>query len=494
MTVPQMRRAMLSSLAGRTLAASVLFPGAGLAVGVAALAAPASASAQTTTATSELAPVVVAADDALLRCGSTKQHYAVAKLEKGQILAVDSESGEWRRVLYPAGTTAFVPADQAQFSESAMTATLAAPSGLKAANAIYGLRGSWKPLLDEPLPAGTRLTVTEVIKGEDGQVAAYRVVAPSTARAWVQADAVRKATDQEVQAYAARMRSMPAPAAPPAAPAFTPIGAAPSPVAAKPQPEKKTDTSLVEPMVKPGTTAPSTTPSSTTPPPNTSVPIGERPAPAAVPPADGGEHDQAKPTTPAPPERPIAKPDELDTAFRAVLKQPSAEAEVQELSAEFQRTLDAMPDTPENKRTRTALQRRMEALKVKVDIQTAIRRAKEVNQSVSEDSKKLAARLADLDRVRAYTIIGRLAPSTIYDGVKLPLMYRVVSVGSDPSRTLGYLKPGSEPSLDSKVGLVVGVVGDSMMDRSLRLNIITADHVDVLGPAEASAAPLTGDK
>jgi hypothetical protein len=490
MTVPQMRRAMLS-LAGRTLAASALVQAAGLAIGAAAIWAPVSVVCAQTTA--EPSPVVVAADDALLRCGATKQHYAVAKLEKGQILAVDSESGEWRRVLYPAGTTAFVPAEHAQFNEGAMTATLTAPSGLKAANAIYGLRGSWKPLLDEPLPAGTRLTVTEVIKGEDGQVAAYRVVAPSSARAWVQADSVRKATEQEVQAYTAKAHSTPAPTAPATAtPAVTP----PTPATPKPQPEKKADTSLVDPMVKPGAAAPgATTPGATAPTtmPQTvtpAAPANEHPAPGAAP-AGEAAHEAGKPATPA--ERPIAKPDELDTAFRAVLKQPGAEAEVQELNSEFQRTLDSIPDTPENKRTRTALQRRMEALKVKIDIQTAIRRAKEVNDSVSEDSKKLAARLADLDRVRAYTIIGRLAPSTIYDGVKLPLMYRVVSVGSDPSRTLGYLKPGSESGLDSKLGLVVGVVGDSMMDRSLRLNIITADHVDVLGPAEASAAPA-GDK
>jgi hypothetical protein len=91
---------------------------------------------------------------------------------------------------------------------------------------------------------------------------------------------------------------------------------------------------------------------------------------------------------------------------------------------------------------------------------------------------------------RVYTMIGQLQPSTVYDGKKLPLMFRVVSVGGVSPRTLGYLKDEKDMSLLGKVGAVVGVIGEAQLDRSLMLNVITPVRVDVLKPkSEVPAAP-----
>jgi hypothetical protein len=102
-------------------------------------------------------------------------------------------------------------------------------------------------------------------------------------------------------------------------------------------------------------------------------------------------------------------------------------------------------------------------------------------------------RLAEDGRV--YTIVGQLQPSTVYDGQKLPLMYRIVSVGGVSPRTLGYLKDDAEMNLLGKIGAVVGVIGEAQVDRSLMLNVITPVRVDVLKPkgeAEAAAAANAG--
>ena len=77
-------------------------------------------------------------------------------------------------------------------------------------------------------------------------------------------------------------------------------------------------------------------------------------------------------------------------------------------------------------------------------------------------------------------MVGTLQPSTVYDGQRLPSMYRIVSVGGVAPRTLGYIKEKPEFKLVEKLGLVVGVVGEATMDRSLQLNVITPVVVDVL--------------
>ena len=54
-------------------------------------------------------------------------------------------------------------------------------------------------------------------------------------------------------------------------------------------------------------------------------------------------------------------------------------------------------------------------------------------------------------------------------------------------RTLGYLKPGTGFDLAAKVGRVVGVEGTTLLDQSLRLNVVTPTRVDVLTPEETDA-------
>jgi hypothetical protein len=88
---------------------------------------------------------------------------------------------------------------------------------------------------------------------------------------------------------------------------------------------------------------------------------------------------------------------------------------------------------------------------------------------------------------------GQLQPSTVYDGQRLPLMYRVVSVGGSAPRTLGYIKKTERFDLDAMLGRVVGVIGDAVVDRSLQLNIITPIYVDQLRSDGSREAVPTAD-
>src|SRR5690606_16034294 len=99
-------------------------------------------------------------------------------------------------------------------------------------------------------------------------------------------------------------------------------------------------------------------------------------------------------------------------------------------------------------------------------------------------SQRVATAATEARASRQYTLIGRLETSAIYDGQRLPLMYRVQSVGEGTSRTLGYIRPAPEMELSGKTGQLVGVIGRAAMDERLKLNIVTPVEVDTLSAAE----------
>jgi hypothetical protein len=132
---------------------------------------------------------------------------------------------------------------------------------------------------------------------------------------------------------------------------------------------------------------------------------------------------------------------------------------------------------------------RLDWLKVQADLQSELRKFSQTQQNITQQDKSLAAKLAEVDRTRQYAIVGRLSASTIYDGKRLPRMYRIQAVGGPAPRTLGYLKPDEKLNIDAKLGQVVGVVGEGRVDPTLHCNIITPLRVDTLEPANLTPAP-----
>jgi hypothetical protein len=77
-----------------------------------------------------------------------------------------------------------------------------------------------------------------------------------------------------------------------------------------------------------------------------------------------------------------------------------------------------------------------------------------------------------------YDVMGRLLASSVYDGQRLPRLYRVV----DPTtqRTIAYVHGNGTINPATTVGQYVGIVGRSKFDRAVRLNILEVDRLDVL--------------
>jgi hypothetical protein len=98
---------------------------------------------------------------------------------------------------------------------------------------------------------------------------------------------------------------------------------------------------------------------------------------------------------------------------------------------------------------------------------------------ISADEAR-AIRLA-VDAKGIYAAVGRLAGSTIFDGGRLPRLYRVHD--AETGRTLAYLRPDPGFDLAGMVGHVIGVVGDEHYDADLRLDVMTVRRIDLLGGA-----------
>jgi hypothetical protein len=172
-----------------------------------------------------------------------------------------------------------------------------------------------------------------------------------------------------------------------------------------------------------------------------------------------------------------------------IRKQPIETADYTGLIARYEAEIAKLDDTPANRMFRGRLQQRLLWLQGAVEAQNVRKKLAESSQAVAASQSSIGERMADVARNRQYSIVGRLTTSTVYDGQRLPRMYRIQAVGGGPSpRTLGYLKPDAMPGLESKIGQVVGVVGSAKIDSALGLNVITPSRVDVLEAAQVPGA------
>ena len=368
---------------------------------------------------------VVAKDGAAMRCGDAGHLYSVTTLKAGQLLRIDGEGGGWVRCDYPEGTKAYVKADEAEFDEASKTVKLTKPSALMAVNANG--TAPWWYLLDKQLAAGTAFAPAEAVKTADGAVSGYLVPAPAQARGFVRAELVRAPTTEEAAKYtgpAIAMETTPG----------KPAGG---------------DAELVE--VKPQGVAPLA-----------DVTV-VRPAPA----------------NPVLTKR-IDDLNLLRDIFDRVMARAEDDSEIRTAMSEFDRKITALPTTGEDGRIRTGLEQRRDALRLRGQIIETRRKIQDTG-TIDEKMRQIHLAVQEAEKQAIYTIVGRIMPSTVYDGKRgMMLMYRVESADYSSTRTVGYVVPRDGLDLLPKMGKVVGIVGDSRMDPALGLNIVAPQRVDEL--------------
>lgn len=371
-----------------------------------------------------------------LRCGPSQNFYSVQTLTTGVILVVDGESQGWSRVLYPVGSEAFVDAKDAKLDDKKVVLTKA--SQLRAINQTQGFGWSWKMLTESPLAENASLTFVDSVK-EGEIVVGYKVVAPAEARGYVPSNRLRHATQSEVDQYWAAGKALPQ---------------LPNATIATAETAPKTDSGGIantsDAMQNAGAVAAGT---------NTSSIV-----------ADAETNTITNLSDPT--------PEQLERTFQKVWREPIASSEVDELIGQYEVALGKVAaDQP---RRKAAIEQRIAALKVRRDYRDSLRKAEQGTQEVAQAEQQSQQQLDLAAAARVYNIVGSLQPSTVYNGERLPLMYRVVSVGGTSPRTLGYIRKTSDLDLDRYLGQIVGVVGENQLDRSLMLNLINAVRVDPL--------------
>ena len=475
---------------GAALLAAVL----GLAAPVAPWAGPAVASAQTPS-TRSVSPI---ADGVLIRCGSGVSWYPVAKVNRGTILRASGETDGWLSVDYLPGMHVVIKADEGERRGDKVALTRR--SRLRALSMeTPTLEESFRFVCDEFLLPGTELKYVGDIKDNAGQPAGFIVEAPACARGFVLARDV-------MDAAAPALAPAPAPVAAPAqAPTGTP-GTTPAPTGTQAAPVQ---TAPAQPVPAPAVTQPSPAPSTGAPsggtaPADSSIAVpGNAPAvqqPAATDsagttaPADPASTttetaDPAltsapvlQPVAPAAPKGPTLR--QLDRMYEDMLSKPVDATDPQELIEAYQTLAVELEATPGNNRTLRYIDTRLQLLRLRSQARSLLPEIQALEDASKNAADNYQVTIDRLIQNRQYLVAGRLVTSTVYDGTKLPQMYRLVSIDPSISRTVAYIVPSPELELEQKVGAIVGVLGDGKIEPSALVQIIRPTVVEILRAGE----------
>ncbi len=486
--------------------------------------------------------VIVTGERVYLRCGAGGVWYAIGYGNTGDVFRVDGEDFKWVRVGYPKGAAALVSIEEADYDRDRGVVIITRPSRLKAHN-IHGQRfgDSWKNLLMQPINPGTQLKYVDTLRDANGQVEGYLVEPPAGSSAFISEQYTRRATPTEIAAWQAKNRpatevattetttptTAPTTTAqnekttgttPPATTpdrtladsttatndAVTPHEQRTTPPAARLQGDDTTKTAdattnpteqapVTNPVTQPRTTTelaerpPATTTGETT---TNATPTDRRQAdatnqpqePVTTPATTPATTTPAATTTTAQAEPKAPTFEELESAFMALAEQSTEDAEIEALIAEYVRFRSTIDDTEENVTWRRRVDNRIAILEVRRELQANLQALNEANAKAGADASAMETRLAQLDQTRPYALVGRLTASAIYDGKRLPLMYRLQSVDAGGGRTIAYLVPNDSVDLKGRLGSIVGVDGASRVDPALKLRIVQPTRLDLLTP------------
>ncbi len=164
----------------------------------------------------------------------------------------------------------------------------------------------------------------------------------------------------------------------------------------------------------------------------------------------------------------------VEIRLAAVSQRPLSEQPVSELLA----TYEALNhDTRLSRGDRRIVRTRLVVLRRRAQLAQTLHGIETFRQQL----KQWPASSADTfekQNADTYAAVGRLVSSIVYNGERLPVLYRVVEPTS--SRTLAYVRPGSKTQVARCLGKLVGVVGHARFDSALKLLVVEAERVDTL--------------
>lgn len=432
--------------------------------------------------------VTPAKGEVKVRSGAGGVWYAVASVKPGTLLRVDGESEGWLRVAYLPGMAAVVKASDAE-KRADGSVVLTRPSALSGLDmADPSIEACYKGVLDEKLPSGVSLKYLGDVTDRSGKVDGYRVEAPAGARGWVATSEVKKVSDAEaaksggaapaVNQGAAPKIVVPAPTG---APAVTPGNPPPNPAAGTPPVPVESMGGTPAPTESQPETA-ATEPVATPEPVVIEPPKPREPTPEEIRAREIAAKMQSR----------AAKLATLDDAYRVVTSQPVESAEIEPLIGEYERFKSELGSDPMSARQVVYVKNRIDLLRLRTDLQDRYRSMAELRAKADQTMANINAGVQAVQNSRQYLVVGRLTTSAMYDGARLPLLYRVQSVDQNVARTLAYVTPEQGQQLEMKLGMIVGVKGDGPFDPSSKVNVLVPTQVDILKNADGTPMTVPG--
>jgi len=166
---------------------------------------------------------------------------------------------------------------------------------------------------------------------------------------------------------------------------------------------------------------------------------------------------------------------DIDAVWKRVAKEPVETAELEQLRERFL-ALAESADTPRSEAI--ASTRRAEQIAMRIDVQKGLLEIAALRQKANASMDGVANLELAMKTRQPWDAVGRLNASSIYNGERLPLLYRLQDQGT--GQTIAYILPTPEFDLPSMLGLLIGVKGPIRYDDSLRLNTIAPTQIGPL--------------
>ncbi len=465
----------LVTLLGTTTAAICLVSTTARAQDGAAAVAPAQTAppaAATTTVDAAAAPVtnadgwcVLTGDNVYVRVTpDTQLGYPFAKLQKGAVVKVVERENGWARVVAEGpsftGATAYVLADsRAALSEDGSSLTVSKSSSVLAPDILRANDpgSAWKVIAT--IKEGATVDVIDVQKVGGKQY--VRVSLPTIAEGWVSESFLANATANDVTAAINRAAD----------------GAS---VASEASPDAAASTT-------PGAEATATTPQDGT----TTAATEEGSASEETDP-------RFQPKGPSPEqlarEASLQTFKDLEAIWTSVREQPIETEELAALGARYELLIVEVVQQPSLLLQAKA---RAEQIRIRTDLQDRILALASLRAEMTREQEEVKAVALAIEARSDFNVVGTLNASIVYDGERLPLLYRVQDAST--GATVAYVQPQegiTADTLATMLGTLIGVKGEVAFDPSLGVNVVRPRAIEALTPKASGVpapAPATGD-
>lgn len=462
----------------------------------------------------------VNANNVFIRCApSMNASYPFGKLASGDVVQVLEESYGWARVRCagPAFKSiyGYVPADRrVELSSDGNTIKVTAKTEIKAPNAgsKESPDASWKPIAK--LSPGESLVVLGTVEGEREKV--YKVALTESAEGFVNLNYLRRASSAEVDAYRNPVTVAAAPPKPPATPSTGtgPAGAKSAPSGGQsPRGDANARTANADARgaggASPSGAGPNTAGGDSAnpdgvPPPiakpisaetSTSEPVDASAAEMGGPdiggdatPASANERGtvvtrpkkDAERTSAASPQQLESTAnrreyEDLEATWNTVKHEALENAEVNALRSRYLE-LVTRPNVPAE--IREMAKARTEQLGLKVEVQERLYALGRLRSQRDQDLDRIVAIKIAMEARSDYDAVGVLNASSVFDGNRLPALYRL----QDPAvgQTVAYVAPREDFELATMLGVLVGIKGEKKYDQALRVNVFVPRSVQIL--------------